>query len=246
MVGLVKFVLLCPRRGAEVLAAEYSDFLQFSGLAPDSLEQRPLDTPQASLGDFKDVAGVFIGGSPFTITQPYESHWQEEISQKLSNFVAEQAASGELPVLSACYGASMLAHYLGGEVDSTYSESAGTSVVKLTEDGLKDAIASSLPTEFTVLTGHKDSVITLPPDATLLGTNKACPVQLYRLGDTVWTSQFHPEMDAAAITRRLSFYEAEGYCDPQELEQTYANFRGADTAAVNGLLRRFVEFCLQR
>lgn len=228
------------------MAAEYSDFLQFSGLTPETLEQRPLESPQADLGDFTDVAGVFIGGSPFTITQPYESLWQEEISRKLSAFVAAQAASGEIPVFSACYGASMLAHYLGGSVDSTYSESAGTSLVRLTDAGRDDPIVSALPDEFTVLTGHKDSVITLPPGATLLGTNEACPVQLYRLGDVVWTSQFHPEMDSAAITRRLGFYEAEGYCDPAELEQTYASFHGADTAAVNGLLQRFVEFCQQR
>lgn len=236
------FVLLSPRSGAEVLAAEYADFLSYSGLTPAELEQRPLDNPGADLGSFDGVEGVFIGGSPFTITRPVDVEWQEAISQKLVDFIQVESERQRFGIFSTCYGTSMLAHYLDGEVNSQYSESAGTSEVSLTDAGRVDPITAALPDRFTALTGHKDSVVRVPEEATLLATGETCPVQIYRYRENVWTSQFHPEMDAAGITRRLSFYEDEGYCDPAEIVETYARFEGQDTAAANSLLRRFVEY----
>lgn len=238
----MSFVLLCPRRGEDVLAAEYDDFLHFTGLAPEELEQRPLETPDASIGSFEGIHGVFIGGSPFTITQPIEPDWQDAVSRSLVRFVADQVGGG-IPVFSTCYGSSMLAHYLGGKVDTSFSESAGTSTLTVTPAGREDYLTRDLPEVSTVMTGHKDSVVELPPHATLLATGPTCPVQIYRLGDTVWVTQFHPEMDSERIKRRLSFYENEGYCRPDELAATYAAFNGHDTSAVNGLPRKFVEFC---
>ena len=93
------------------------------------------------------------------------------------------------------------------------------------------------------MTGHKDSVEVLPTGATLLADGQTCPAQLFRFGDHVWASQFHPEMDDAAIRTRLSFYENAGYCDPDELAETYARLQGNDTSHANSLLRRFVEYC---
>lgn len=239
------FVLLCPRSGADVLAAEYSDFLQFTQLQEDELIQRPLDHAAAELGDMDGIEGVFIGGSPFTITAPTDPAWQESISRKLVDFISSQVAAGPkgIPVFSTCYGAAMLAHYLGGEVRPTYAESAGVSMAFLTDEGRKDPVTSRITSPFRVLTGHKDSVVALPPGATLLATSPQCPVQLYRLGDRVWTSQFHPEMNDKSIVRRLSFYEDAGYVSPADLQRVYAGFRGNDTRQANSLLKCFVDFC---
>lgn len=240
----VTFVLLCPRRGEDVLSTEYDDFLHFTGLTHQELEQRPLDKPDSELGDFTGIEGVFIGGSPFTITAPLEPLWQENISAKLAAFVSQQIDSPQgIPVFSTCYGASMFAHYLGGEVSQRFSESPGISVAHPTPAAADDPLAHVLPEQFNVMTGHKDSVEQLPLKATLLVTGESCPVQLYRMGDRVWVSQFHPEMDDKRITKRLSFYEDDGYVTSDQLEATYASLRGHDTDAANALLRRFVDFC---
>ena len=233
---------MCPRRGDDVLAAEYDDFLHFSGLAPEELDQRPLSTPDAEIGSFDGVKGVFIGGSPFTITQPVDPEWQDAVTRRLVDFVDSQVDGG-IPVFSTCYGASMLAHHLGGRVDTTFSESASVSTMSLTDEGRVDELTRDLPEISKVMTGHKDSVVELPAGATLLATGPTCPVQVYRLGQTVWVTQFHPEMDGERIKRRLSFYEDDGYCRADELAETYAAFNGHDTSPVNGLPRRFVEFC---
>lgn len=257
------FVLLCPRRGEEVLRAELDDFLHFTGLAEHELEQRPLTEADSTLGSFEGVEGVFIGGSPFTITSPVLDHdsgdgstahasgledtapssWQDTVSRRLVDFVTSQDHPDGLPIFSACYGTSMLAHYLGGQVGTAYSESAGASRVCLTEEGKKDPLTGGLPECFQVMTGHKDSVVELPTGATLLASGDNCPVQIYRFGHHTWTSQFHPEMDSERIATRLSFYEDAGYAAREDLAETYERFKGVDTQAANSLLRRFVDYC---
>lgn len=242
----MKFVLLSPRRGQEVLKAEYQDFCRFTGLSTQELEQRPLDTADAQLGTFTNIQGVFIGGSPFTITDPYEPLWQESVSQRLVNFAKEQLnkAGHGIPIFSTCYGSSMFAHYLGGMVSQEYSESAGVSTAIVTTEGRHDPLTKDLPDSFHAMTGHKDSVIKLPPHATLLLTSKRCPVQMYRLGSQIWVSQFHPEMDGHSIQRRLSFYEDEGYAPQGKLTETYAALLGHDTSAAHALLKNFVNYCM--
>ena len=128
-----------PRDGEDVLAAEYADFMRFTGLQPHELQQRPLRTADAGLGSFSGVEGVFIGGSPFTISTP-ETYgiWQDTISRRLTEFVVEQGVNGDLPMFLACYGSSMLAHYLDGKVTADHAEEPGLSEVVLTEAGLTD------------------------------------------------------------------------------------------------------------
>lgn len=230
-----------------MLAVEYDDFLHFTGLNADELEQRPLDSLHADLGSFDDVEGVFIGGSPFTITDANASaadiELREDISRLLVDFITVESERQRFNIFSACYGTSMMAHYLDGAVSSEYSESAGTSEVTLTAAGAADPFVGQLPETFTALTGHKDSVETLPSEATLLAGGSTCPVQIYRYRDNVWTSQFHPEMDSKRIARRLSFYEDAGYFEEGKARETYAKFEGVDTAAANSMLRGFVNFC---
>ena len=237
----MKFVLLAPRQGEEVVAAEYDDFLTFSGLTPEQLEVRVLDTPEAELGDFDGVTGVFIGGSPFTITAPYDDVLQPAVTRKLVAFIAEVLEHRRFPIFSACYGSSMVAHHFGGAVSSAYSEEPGPTRVELTEAAASDPLVGNFPQEFLGLSGHKDSVECLPREATLLATGPTCPVQMYRMGDNVWISQFHPEMDGPRITKRLSFYEDDGYYEAGHEEQVHAALLGHDTSHANSLLRRFVE-----
>lgn len=251
------FVLLCPRDGDDVLAAEYDDFLNFSGLDSSQLEQRTLNTPDSPLGSFEGVTGVFIGGSPFTITDPVDDGvWQESVSRRLSDFVAQAAGisapDGDStrealpPIFCTCYATSMLAHYLGGAVDNAYAEIPGATTVRLTAAGQADPITGGLPAEFTAMTGHKDSVSSLPRGATLLAESDTCPVQIYRIGESVWTCQFHPEMDGPRIAKRFSFYESDGYNGKDDIASVYKRFEGAETHHANSLIRRFVEYCKSR
>ncbi|RAV33568.1 glutamine amidotransferase [Corynebacterium heidelbergense] len=240
------FVLISPRQGQQVTAAEHRDFLAFTGLRAQELDHRILDRPDSQIGPVDGAEGVFIGGSPFTITDPEDPELQEAISQTLVRFVRQQLDRGELPIFATCFGAGLLAHYFGGKVSQRYAEAAGETQVELTAEAQGDPMCQGLPPSFPALCGHKDSVERLPTGATLLARSEHCPVQMYRMGTNVWVSQFHPELDAAAITARLKFYVGHGYMADGEEEKTYAAVAGVRTAEANTILRNFVDYARAR
>jgi GMP synthase-like glutamine amidotransferase len=46
---------------------------------------------------------------------------------------------------------------------------------------------------------HGDEMAELPARAVLLASTPACPHQAWRIGETAWAVQFHPEIDAATL-----------------------------------------------
>ena len=51
-----------------------------------------------------------------------------------------------------------------------------------------------------------------------LATSAACPVQAFRVGQNVYATQFHPELDLEGICTRIEVYKNAGYFDPSEAE----------------------------
>jgi GMP synthase (glutamine-hydrolysing) len=60
----------------------------------------------------------------------------------------------------------------------------------------------------------------------VLATSVACPVQAFRVGEHVYATQFHPELDLAGLHTRIDTYATFGYFDPSEA----ATLREAGTA----------------
>jgi GMP synthase (glutamine-hydrolysing) len=99
----------------------------------------------------------------------------------------------------------------------------GTVRVQLTAAGRKDPLfrgwvpEDGLPE---VQATHVDSVVPVPPGATLLASNERCATQALRLSDAVASVQFHPELRPDTlrdlIDSRAGALRAEGL-DPDSL-----------------------------
>ncbi|OHQ77394.1 glutamine amidotransferase [Corynebacterium sp. HMSC073H12] len=235
-VGRFLLVALRPADGAG--QAEYQDFLDSTGLEPSQLDLFTIDAVGAKLPDLTSYDGVFVGGSPFNVTDLEHSGLQ-----KYSHDVLYDVLRSPVPALLICYGASYTAFTSGGLVNLCHGEVAGSTRVELTEAATQDPIASVLPPAFYALTGHKESVAELPNHATLLATGPTCPVQMYSIGSNNWVTQFHPEMNANGLLRRMSFYTDVGYFDPEEVDAIRLKVSDVDLQAVASIIPRFMHVC---
>lgn len=233
-----KFLLVALRPADGAGQAEYQDFLAATGLAPDQLDLCTIDSETTPLPELRGYAGILVGGSPFNITD-----WSHSPLQKHSHDVLYDVLSSPVPSMLICYGASFTAFTFGGLVDLRGGEVAGTTRVELTPAAANDPIASVLPPVFSALTGHKEAVAELPAHATLLATGPTCPVQMYSIGFNNWVTQFHPEMDAHGLLRRMSFYTEDGYFNPEQVDSIRVAAKNADLQAVATILPRFVQVC---
>ena len=81
---MVSLLLVSPRHGADVAAAEYQDFLHATGLTPQELTHRMLDSETASIGPLSGFDGVIVGGSPFNVTTAHYSTEQQHVHAQLA------------------------------------------------------------------------------------------------------------------------------------------------------------------
>lgn len=177
---------------------------------------------------------ILVGGSGKYGCVRNTSPWFVQFLRTLKEIVAANRA-----MFCSCFGHQALAVALGGQVivDRPNAE-LGTHLVKLNDKGLVDPLYSGLGTEFTAQLGHNDRVVELPAQAVNLAFTNACPIQAYRLGDTlIYATQFHPELDHLENQER-----AMGYLQVYDIEMTRPEklaqmFRPSDAASE--LLARF-------
>src|SRR6202035_3960310 len=77
---------------------------------------------------------------------------------------------------------------------------------------------ADLPDVFDAYGGHKEGASALPSDLVCLAYSADCPVQAFRVGDNVYATQFHPELDADGISTRIDVYKDYGYFAPETAE----------------------------
>ena len=223
--------------------SEYACFLKYGGLrAEDTCRMR---IEQHGIPDNLDVdeyAAVIVGGSPFDISTPEDM--KSPIQKKIEadfNRLLQQIVTRDFPFLGACSGNGLLGHYLGTRISTKYAEAVGCVTLDITEAGQHDKLLMGFPAQIDVLLGHKEAVDTTPDGATLLMTGRDCPVQMFRVGENVYATQFHPESDAEEFALRIDTYRHHGYFQPHEADALKKRVSQKPTPYAQTILRRFVE-----
>jgi GMP synthase (glutamine-hydrolysing) len=113
----------------------------------------------------------------------------------------ERALRRGTPLLGVCLGAQLVARAAGGRVVRAPAPEVGWHEVELSRDGRADPVLSSAPARFEAFQWHHYTWEL--PAATELARGGGLS-QAYRLGETTWGVQFHPEVTAAQIDRWIA------------------------------------------
>ncbi|MCD4525760.1 glutamine amidotransferase [Nocardioides sp. cx-173] len=234
------FLLLSIRAEEAAAREEYDAFCRFLEVSPAELHTRSLAS--GPLGDvvLEDWSGILLGGGAFTVSDPErvksaaQRHAEADLGALLDRVVA-----ADFPFLGACYGIGTLGTHQGGVVDTSHPEPVGPLSVTLTDAGLADPLFADVPRSFTAYGGHKEAISLLPAHATLLATAAACPVQAFRVGEHVYATQFHPELDLPGLLTRISVYATHGYFDPADADRLRDTARAVAVTHPGTLLRNF-------
>jgi GMP synthase (glutamine-hydrolysing) len=145
------------------------------------------------------------------------------------------------PTFASCWGFQAMARALGGScVNDLSNAEVGTIKLTLTDAGRADLLFGGLPPIIDAQAGHEDRVDRLPPDAVLLASSPRVAEQAFRFeGRPIYCTQFHPELDRAAMLERLVAYpEYVARIARVPYDDFVQNLR--ESTEANSLLRRFV------
>ena len=189
-----------------------------------------------------DYCGIIVGGSPFDISTPENEKTaiQKKIEADFKRLFDDIVAV-DFPFLGACSGNGLLGSYLGTPISKKYGEPVGCYELKITDAGKRDPLLNGFPAKVDVLLGHKEACDNIPAGATLLMTSASCPVQMFRVKQNIYATQFHPEGDSEGFIVRINTYKNHGYFEPHEEKQLIEAVSNKPTPHAQKVLKRFVQ-----
>ena len=150
--------------------------------------------PPQPLGAY---GAVLVFGGAMHVDHENAHPWLREEAIWLQELV-----QGSTPTLGICLGSQLLARAAGASVGPLTEAEIGWSEVELTEQGLADPVLSALPPRFTAFQWHHYGH-ELPDGGVTLAQNEAS-LQAFRLGDSCWGVQFHPEVTEPQVERWIA------------------------------------------
>lgn len=128
--------------------------------------------------------------------------------------LAGEAVEFGLPVFGICLGGQLLAQVGGGAVRGEHGQPEfGSTQLTMRREAAEDPLFAGVPARPHAIENHVDAITALPPGATWLASTDGCPYQAFRLGESAWGVQFHPEAEAERIggwdTDRLARHGAD-------------------------------------
>ncbi|MEV6483981.1 methyltransferase domain-containing protein [Streptomyces sp. NPDC051576] len=154
------------------------------------------------------------------------------------------ALAAEVPVLGVCLGAQLLAVAAGGAGRPGSGAQIGWADVRMTAAAHTDALFAAVPERLRVLHWHGDTM-DLPAGATLLASCDRYPVQAFRIGASAWGTQFHLEVDEAAVGAFADAFPQEAATAPGLVESAPAEL-AALARHRDGVFERFAAFVAER
>jgi len=239
-----KPVLILQLRPEDVTSdSEYACFLKYGSLqAEDTCRLRIEKHGIPDKLDIDDYSAIIVGGSPFDLSTPKnrKTAIQKKIEADFHELLA-RVITQDFPFLGACSGNGLLGSYLGTSISTKYSEAISCVTLDITDAGREDRLLAGFPEQIDVLLGHKEACDTTPDGATLLMTGSNCPVQMFRIGNNVYATQFHPEADPEEFILRIDTYRNYGYFEPHQADVLKKGVRNKSTPYAQKILRRFIE-----
>jgi GMP synthase (glutamine-hydrolysing) len=230
-------------RGEDAAADdEYGAVMRFAGLDANTLHRIRLTHEPLGEIDLADWSGVILGGGPYNVSDPEDSKTdtQRRVESELLPLIG-RIVDSDFPFLGCCYGVGTLGSVVGARIDRTYPEPVGALTVTLTDQGCRDPLLAELPDVFDAYGGHKEGASALPDGLACLAYSADCPIQAFRVGDNVYATQFHPELDADGMATRIDVYKHHGYFAPETADALKSAALKRTVEHPPTILRRFAK-----
>ena len=149
--------------------------------------------------------GIILTGSPLSVRD--DADWMPRLG------AWALAAAAEVPVLAVCFGHQVVGEALGGRIEQNPAGGEyGTISVDLTEAGQAHPLFAGMSSRINVQSTHKDALVGAPtaPETTLLGSTDNTLWQTYSWRERLHAVQFHPELEAAALSDLMASRDIPG------------------------------------
>ncbi|MEQ9426373.1 MAG: glutamine-hydrolyzing GMP synthase [Cyclobacteriaceae bacterium] len=131
------------------------------------------------------IKGIILSGSPCSV--------RDEDAPDVNLDLLD----GTAPILGVCYGAQLIAHKLGGEVEKSNHREYGRA--NLTKIDSHFALIKEINLNSQVWMSHADTIVRLPEELELIASTSSVEAAAFKHQEkNIWGIQFHPEVTHSA------------------------------------------------
>jgi GMP synthase (glutamine-hydrolysing) len=145
---------------------------------------------------------VMTFGGAMNVDQPDRHAWIEPERELLAELI-----EAGVPLLGVCLGSQLVCEAAGGGAGRAPEPEIGWRRVEVTEAGRGDPLLGPLAPSFEAFQWHSYQCVP-PAGAVVLARSPVC-VQAYRVGETTWGIQSHPEVSAADAAHWIDDYRSD-------------------------------------
>ena len=143
-------------------------------------------------------SGVFVGGSPFDAsTRRATSRRCSAGSRRRCAGCSTRWSSGTCRSSAPATGSARSACTRAGSSTAPTPSRSARCPSRSPRPGVRTRCWPGCRATFDAFVGHKEACRVLPADAVLLASSPTCPVQMFRVRENLYATQFHPELDVA-------------------------------------------------
>lgn len=235
-----RFLIIQIRPEDKAADNELESFMKFGGLELNDFHRIQADRQPILDLKLNNYSAVIVGGGPSNVSDKDKNENTLRMEQDVMRLL-DQVVENDIPYLGACYGFGAMIVHQGGVVSKEkYAENVGAMSVELTPEGRQDPLLKNLPLKFRVFGGHKEACQSLPAGVVKLAGSNDCPVQMIRVKNNIYATQFHPELDTDGIIVRIHVYKNAGYFPPQDAAKLIESVRQEDVTVPVNILKTFV------
>ncbi len=239
------FLLLQIREKDGPADNEYVDFLKYGQLDKSDVLRVRMEKESISKLNPEDYSAIIVGGGPANVSdeESEKSEAQRRYEKEL-HLLYPIIFEKDIPFFGSCYGFGSVAAFAGADISKNkYAEEVGYTKINLQNTVNKDNLFDDLPSSFYAFCGHKEACQNLPEGAVLLAGSEECPIQMLRFKKNIYAVQFHCELDAEGIAKRILYYKNHGYFNPEDADRLINNTKDIVTKEAHLILKRFIERC---
>lgn len=184
--------------------------------------------------------GLIVLGGQMSAYDDDVAPWLPAVRRLLATTVEDR-----VPTLGICLGAQLLAVACGGTVDVAAAPGRESGVIdaQLRSAAAADELLAGLPDPFPGPSLHADAVVELPAGAVWLASSGMYQHQAFRVGESGWGVQFHPEVSMPTFRR---WAESHADVDADAVTAEFAARDGEVAAAGQRLAERFAAIVVRR
>lgn len=170
-----------------------------AGILMDTWDAQNDGDGRPSLAELGQYSGVISLGAHAGVLEEAEHAWMSH-ERKIMTWALDTGT----PLLGLCFGSQLLASAAGGRVYKAEKGEFAWTQVSMLPEAANDPVLGALGSTADAFHFHYDT-FDLPENAVLLGETNGIK-QAFRVGDSAWATQFHPEVGLSQQLAWLSTY----------------------------------------